>query len=113
MRRLVQTVHVDEAPNEYAAFSLDYYLLQKEVTLEGRTFNRFGLEIYKRAFRKDGTPYIEYRKIFDVFHTEAEAEQMLLQMARNSVTPISMKEILEDLLGNTEFTIEELYVEAV
>ena len=37
---------------------------EKEVIVEGYSFNRFGLEIYKRARRADGTPYIEYRKIF-------------------------------------------------
>ncbi|MBE7022809.1 MAG: hypothetical protein E7414_06320 [Ruminococcaceae bacterium] len=113
MRRLIQTVSVNEEPNEHTGFFLDYYVLQKEVTLEERTYSRFGLEICKRACRSDGTPYIEYRKIFDVFHTEGEAEQVLLQMARNTVTPISMKDILEDLLGTTDFQAEELFVEAV
>ncbi len=112
MRKLIKTIDVatEEAKQ---TFHLDYYLLEKEVHVEGITVSRFGLEIYKRARRKDGTPYAEYRKIFDIFETEAEATEVLNLMARNTVTPISMKDILEDLLGNQDFTGEFLLVEAI
>jgi len=113
LRRLITTTTVQKEAGVHEEFSLDYYVLQKEVIIESHAFERFGIEICKRARRSDGTPYIEYRKIFDLFHSEAEAIEVLKQMARNSVTPISMKDILEDMLGVTEFTGEELYVEAV
>ncbi len=113
MRKLVKTVNVAAEETDEKAFFLDYYILEKEVQVEGICISRFGLEIYKRAQRKDGTPYAEYRKVFDLFQTEAEAEEMLLLMARNTVTPISMKDILEDLLGCTEFVGEVSMVEAV
>ena len=113
MRHLFKTVNVEGIPGECEPFSLDYYLLEKEVCIESKCMNRFGVEIYKRARRIDGTAYAEYRKIFDVFQTAEEAIQVLELMARNTVTPISMKDILEDLLGIAEFTCEVMMSEAV
>ncbi|MBE7047787.1 MAG: hypothetical protein E7393_00230 [Ruminococcaceae bacterium] len=113
MRKLFTTVTIQEEEGAQESFSLDYYLLEKEVCVEDVRVNRFGVEIYKKAKRSDGTPYAEYRKIFDVFHTEAEALEVLSMMARNSVTPISMKDVLEDLLGIVEFVDEGLLMEAV
>lgn len=113
MRYLFKTVNVDGVEGEYEGFSLDYYLLEKEVCIESKCINRFGVEIYKRAKRPDGTAYAEYRKIFDVFHTAEEAMEVLEVMARNTVTPISMKDILEDLLGIADFTGEMAISEAV
>ncbi len=115
MRQLITTVKVeaDGAGEKEHSFFLDYYVLGKEVCIENQCVNRFGMEIYKRGYRPSGTPYFEYRKVFDVFGTEGEAREMLLLMARNTVTPISMIEILEDLLGNIEFSGEALLVEAV
>lgn len=113
MRKLVKTVNVATDETGEETFFLDYYILEKEVQVEGLCISRFGLEIYKRARRTDGTPYAEYRKVFDVFQTEAEASEVLHLLARNTVTPISMKEILEDLLGNSDFAGEVSLVEAV
>lgn len=113
MRKLVKTVRVTTDETGEETFFLDYYILEKEVQVEGLCISRFGLEIYKRAHRKDGTPYAEYRKIFDLFGTESEANEVLHLMARNSVTPISMKEILEDLLGVSDFVGEVSLEEAI
>ncbi len=113
MRYLIKTVNVDSVEGEYEGFSLDYYLLEKEVCIESKCINRFGVEIYKRARRADGTAYAEYRKIFDLFQTAEEAMEVLELMARNTVTPISMKDILEDLLGIADFTGEMAISEAV
>ena len=110
MRKLIATTNVATDEGE-ETFSLDYYILEKEVSIEGITVSRFGLEIYKRAKRKNGTGYAEYRKIFDLFATEQEAEEVLRLMARNTVTPISMKDILEDLLGSHEFIDEVVLAE--
>ena len=84
MRKLIKTVKVAGEESGSEPFFLDYYILEKTVTVESESVSRFGLEIYKRARRKDGTPYAEYRKIFDVFQTEAEADEMLMLLARNS-----------------------------
>ena len=113
MRQLFKTITVTAGEEATKNFFLDYYILEKKMKIENQEVTRFGIEIYKRARRSDGTPYVEYRKIFDVFGTAAEAMEMLDLMARNTVTPISMLEVLEDLLGVREFAGEALFVEAV
>lgn len=113
MRKLVKTVLVAREEFGEESFYLDYYILEKEVTVEEKRVSRFGLEIYKRAKKQDGSAYAEYRKVFDVFQTEEEAQEVLYLLARNTVTPISMKDILEDLLGCSDFAGEVSLVEAV
>lgn len=113
MRYLYRTVKVTGVGETEKSFVLDYYVLAKEVEVEEQKAVRYGIEIYKKGHRPCGTAYIEYRKIFDVFATEGEAMAVLDVMANNTVTPISMKEILEDLLGVEEFAGEALFVEAV
>ncbi|MBE7034970.1 MAG: hypothetical protein E7402_02455 [Ruminococcaceae bacterium] len=105
MRQLWTTVNVQQTDNG-ERFALDYYVLAKEVGIEGQRALRYGVEIYKRGTRPDGTPYAAYRKIFDVFSTEQEAREVLSLMARNTVTPITMQDILEDMLGIREFAWE-------
>lgn len=111
MRYPLESVHVVPESSDTDGFDLDYYILEKEVRIEERNVKRFGIEIYKRGKRTNGTPYIEYRKIFDVFATAEEAAEMLRLMARNTVTPISMQYVLEDMLGVTTFTGEALFME--
>ena len=113
MRHLYRTVNVTDKEGTEKSFALDYYVLAKEVEVEQQKAIRYGIEIYKRGRRPGGTAYAEYRKIFDVFATEGEAMEVLDLMANNTVTPISMKDVLEDLLGIEEFAGEALFVEAV
>ena len=114
MRKLYKTVNVaSECDGEEMKFWLDYYVLEKEVEIEGFSVNTYGIEICKRAKRENGSSYFEYRKIFDIFCTEEETTSVIDKLARNSVTPICMQEVLEDLIGTGDFVSEEVLVEAV
>lgn len=114
MRKLYKTVNVaSECDGEERKFFLDYYILEKEVQIEGFSVNTYGIEICKRAKRENNTSYFEYRKIFDIFCTEEETASVIDKLARNSVTPICMQEVLEDLIGTGDFVSEEFLVEAV
>ena len=114
MRKLYKTVNVaSECEGEERKFMLDYYILEKEVEIEGFSVNTYGIEICKRGKKENGASYFEYRKIFDIFCTEEETEDVIDKLARNSVTPICMQEVLEDLIGTGDFVSEELLVAAV
>ncbi len=114
MRKLYKTVSVaSECDGEERRFSLDYYILEKEVQIEGFSVNTYGIEICKRDKRENNSSYFEYRKIFDIFCTEAETMDVLDKLSRNSVTPICMQEVLEDLIGTGDFVSEEFLVAAV
>lgn len=111
MRQLFKTVPVSAAEERETDFFLDYYLLSKELQIEDCSVVRFGIEIYKRGRRPNGNRYFEYRKIFDLFGTAEEAVEVLELLSRNTVTPISLQEVLEDLLGVADFTGEAFFAE--
>jgi len=114
IRKLYKTVNVSsECDGEERKFWLDYYILEKEVEIEEFSVNTYGIEICKRSKREDNSSYFEYRKIFDIFCTEEETVDVINKLARNSVTPICMQEVLEDLIGTGDFVSEEFLVAAV
>ena len=114
MRRLYKTVNVSsECDGDKHLFVLDYYILEKEVEIDGYSVNTYGIEICKKSKRENNSSYFEYRKIFDIFCSEGETIDVIEKLARNSVTPICMQEVLEDLIGTGDFVNEEYLVAAV
>ncbi len=114
IRRLVKkvTVNVDEE-GEKQNFVLEYYTLERETSCEGISANTYGIEVLKRSNPTPKTLKVEYRKIFDIFFTEAEAVEAVLVLARNTVTPISVCDVIEQFIGTNEFEYEEYEVMAV
>ncbi|MBQ7792157.1 MAG: hypothetical protein IJ367_01525 [Clostridia bacterium] len=113
-RRLVRTVSVSaNEEKETKRFVLEYYVLAGSVDIDGACANTYGIEVLKRSHTEFGTLRVEYRKVFDVFCTEAEAESAALMLARNTVTPISVRDVIEQLIGTCEITYEEYEIAAV
>lgn len=113
-RKLIQTitVSVDEG-EETKRFVLEYYVLARETYVEGTSANTYGIEVLKRSQTPFHTLRVEYRKIFDIFCSEAEAADAALVLARNTVTPISVRDIIEQFIGTSEFECEEYEIAAV
>ena len=113
-RKLYQKVQVSsEGVGGKTNFDLEYYVLEKEVTIDGMCINTYGVEISKLFKGDDGVVYKEYRKVFDIFCTEREAEAVLKKLARNTVTPISLLDVLENLIGTGDLINEETSFVAV
>ena len=113
-RKLFRTVSVnskDDAVNY--DFDLEYYILEKEIHLDAIYVNTYGVEICKCQKDSDGVIHKEYRKVFDVFCTKKEAEEILEKLARNTVTPISLLDVLENLIGTGDLINEETSFAAV
>lgn len=114
IRKLVKKVMVNvDEENERQCFSLEYYTLERETNCEGFSNNTYGIEVLKRSNQTPKMLRVEYRKIFDVFCTEAEAVEAALVLARNTVTPISVCDVIEQFIGTNEFECEEYEVLAV
>ncbi len=114
IRRMVKKVTVEACEeNEQQKFVLEYYTLERETNCEGFTANTYGIEVLKRSNPTPKTLKVEYRKIFDIFCTEAEAIEAICVLARNTVTPISVCDIIEQFIGTNEFECEEYEVLAV
>ena len=108
MRKLFQTVHVNsESEIGNSEFDLEYYLLEKEIQLDGFCVNTYGVEISKCSKDENKVLHKEYRKVFDVFCTQKDAEEVLEKLARNAVTPISLLDVLESMIGTGDLVNEE------
>ena len=105
------TVNIEE--NERRSFVLEYFVLEKETCVESRPYNTYGIEVLKQERTEAGTMRVEYRKIFDVFCTEQEARSACHLLADNTVTPVSVHDVIEQLIGTDEIECEEYEIMAV
>ncbi len=113
-RKLYKTVHVDRKSDAANYdFDLEYYILEKEIKLDSICVNTYGVEICKSKQDADGVTQKEYRKVFDVFCTQKETEEVLEKLARNTVTPINLLDVLENLIGTGDLINEETSFQAV
>ena len=113
IRKPVRKVVVNTREESERSFTLEYYTLEKEIYLEGESKNTYGVEVLKREKTSQGTLRIEYRKVFDVFCTESEARRVADVLADNTVTPISVHDVIEQFIGTDEIEYEEYEVLAV
>lgn len=114
IRKLIKkrTVTIDE-DNAKQHFILEYYVLEKELFMDDTCTNTFGIEVLKRSNPTNGILKIEYRKIFDIFCCESDAIDAALFLAQNTVTPISVHDVIEQFIGTNEFECEEYEIAAV
>lgn len=91
-----------------AVHHLDYYVLEKEVEVDGFSINTYGIEISKRTC--DGTEpvEVEYRRVYDIFCTYRETEEALEKLVRNAVTPVALLDVLHDMVGIGTLVNEEV-----
>lgn len=113
IRRPVRKAVVNVEEDAKRSFILEYFTLEKETYVEGESHNTYGVEVLKREKTALGTVRIEYRKVFDVFCTEEEAINAANLLADNTVTPVSLKDIIEQLIGTDEIEYEEYEILAV
>lgn len=92
---------------------LEYYTLERETLVDGTGANTYGVEVLKRSSPSSKVLKVEYRKIFDIFCTETEAVEAALILAENTVTPVSLRDIIEQFIGTDEFECEEYEIAAV
>ena len=112
IRRQIRKITVKVEENR-KKFTLEYCTLEKEICLEGAAHKTYGIEVLKQEYTDAGTMRIEYRKIFDIFCTEQEAIATCRLLCDNTVTPVSLKDIIEQLIGTDEIEYEEYEVMAV
>ncbi len=113
-RTKMQTVTVTtDSEGEKKCFTLEYYILSGDARTDGVSARTYGIEVLKQSRTAYGTLSVEYRKIFDIFCTEQEAMQAVLLLARNTVTPVSVHDVIEQMIGTDEITCEEYEIAAI
>ena len=113
IRKPVRKIEVNVHEEKERSFILEYFVLEKELYLEGISKNTYGVEVLKREKTAQGTLRIEYRKVFDVFCTEQEAYIVADILADNTVTPVSVHDVIEQFIGTEEIEYEEYEILAV
>ncbi len=96
--------------NSAKLYELDYYLLEKEVNVDGFAINTFGVGVTKRTVEDGKTVDLEYRRVYDVFCSKRETLVMLDKLARGAVTPVSLLEVLQDVVGIGDLVNEEVCI---
>jgi len=77
-------------------FELEYYLLENDVKDSEIKANKvYGVEIVKKL--NDGSTEIE--RFENIYTSSEEARELIGKLAANTVTPLSLPYILEDLIG--------------
>lgn len=75
---------------------LEYYkIINKEEIIE-KEKARFGIHIVKTEYKKDGTK-VENEKMQYVSNDEKQIEEILHVLEKNEVTPIGLKDVLNDI----------------
>ena len=113
-REHMQTVTVTTQSTEVQqSFTLEYYILSGDARTDGTAGHTYGIEVLKKSKTEFGTIRVEYRKIFDIFCTRQEAANAALLLARNTVTPISIHDVIEQLIGTNEIENEVYEIAAI
>ncbi len=107
IRKSVRKITVNVTDHEARSFVLEYFTLEKETYVDGISYNTYGVEVLKQEKTPFGTMRVEYRKVFDVFCTEDEAKKVANILADNTVTPVSVHDVLEQFIGTDEIEYEE------
>jgi len=88
----------DEGAMEFEnPMQLEYYLVESESTedMEAHTDKVFGLEIIKKV----GSVEVERKLIKNYSHSRQTTMNILKLLAENTVTPVSLPYILDDIIG--------------
>lgn len=76
---------------------VEYYISEDEKDDENYNEKKpFGIEVVKKQ-KINGSIYKEIKTVRHLTDSISQAEKLLLLLHRNSVTPITVSEILEDL----------------
>ncbi|MBE7042408.1 MAG: hypothetical protein E7399_02820 [Ruminococcaceae bacterium] len=102
-RKLCETVKVDLPQGDCC---LEYYLIKNSVLNLPPRIHLFtyGVEIIKRSC--DNGEVLETKMISDVCCSVIRMNNMISVLARNTVTPMSLHDVIEDFLTEAEALVE-------
>jgi len=83
-------------------FRVEYSILTNAMELEGRLIEAYGIEVTKKQ-RKDGVLLSETKSIKNISISEDEIRNLARLLAENYVTPITVKDVVEDFVAEGRF----------
>ena len=85
----------------YYEMVLQYSLIEEMLAVEYCELKSYGVQIKKTAYFQDGHTERECKRISGLFFSRQEAERFLSILAKNQVTPIGLRPVVEDYAGKT------------
>ena len=112
-KKLETTIKIHNAgsfcSDEVKEMTLEYYLIDEEVSVEefGCQKKVFGIEIVKKGITENNKSYIDSSAVRKITCSEKEMKQLIKLLANHTVTPASLKDILEDMVNMGQFGASE------
>lgn len=99
MRRklLFREALVQKSKENPQDFVLEYYLVTTGMEHNGVSLETYGIEIVKRVI--GSAPVLERKTLEDIFLSREKAWFVLDALHRNLVTPVTLVDVIEDLLA--------------
>ena len=85
-----KTLHQKVVVAANKPLELEYFLLKNEMDFEGGKITVYGIEVSKN--------HEEIKSIIDISSDKNKAQEILHTLAENTVTPISLIDVLEDII---------------
>ena len=79
--------------HEDSFISLQYYILEEDVEISGSKYVEYGVEIEKKDHFR-----IEKSQIKDITTDQTRIDSIVKSLMANSVTPIHLHDVIEDML---------------
>ena len=92
---LFSTKSLGETDGVDKPFDLEYYILECRTECESINISTYGIEIVKIQ-RSNGIKYTEAKTIHEVCTSEKMIYKIAKLLSDNSVTPISLEEVIDD-----------------
>jgi fructose-specific phosphotransferase system component IIB len=78
-------------------FRLEYYIVPNQIESDGVLITTYGVQITKKQ-RKNGVVLTETKTIKNICMSEQQIQKLTNLLAENLVTPITLKDIIDDLV---------------
>ena len=106
-KKLQASVIINEGdsnlPKDIKEICLEYYIVEGVVQedCEGYNGKIYGIEILKKETDRKNTTFMENILVKDISCSKSYVEEVANILARHTVTPITIKEILGDIIGTS------------
>lgn len=78
---------------------LDYYMIRESVCDDYCNLIRYGVKVIKTVGYGGGGKTVELKQINNIFYREEEADSFLKLIMRNTVTPMTLMDVVEDYIA--------------
>ena len=100
---LYSTKNISCGDNIPEAVSVEYYVVEYETENECINITTYGIEVVKKQ-KIDGITYSEIKTIADICSSERMILAMVKAISNNTVTPITLEEVVEDMLKDEKYS---------